>query len=97
MYAVIHVSGRQEQVMPGEVIEIEKLAGEVGDIVSFGNAITIVDGEKLDLAPKAEVKGKILEHGKGDKVLVFKKLRRKRYMRKKGHRQQYTAVEILAW
>lgn len=97
MYAVIHVSGRQEKVEPGEVIEVEKLEGNVGDTISFGTAITIADGDKLDLAPKAEIKGEIIEHGLGEKVIVFKKLRRKRYMRKKGHRQQYTAVKILTW
>lgn len=97
MYAVIHVSGRQEKVSAGETIEVEKLEGNVGDTVSFGTAISIIDGDKIDLAPKIEVKGEIVEHGKGEKVLVFKKLRRKRYMRKKGHRQQYTAVKILNW
>ncbi len=96
MYAVINVSGRQEKVIPGETITIEKVEGNIGDTISFGVPVLLADTD-IDLGAKAEIKGKILEHGKGDKVLVFKKLRRKRYMRKKGHRQQYTKVEILKW
>lgn len=96
MYAVINVSGRQEKVMPGEKITVEKLEGKVGDTISFGKPLLVADKD-IELGGKAEIKGKILEHGLGDKVLVFKKLRRKRYMRKKGHRQEYTTVEILKW
>jgi large subunit ribosomal protein L21 len=56
-----------------------------------------VDGIKLDLTSKVEVKAKIVSHGKGDKVRVFRKLRRKRFIRNKGHRQPYTELEILSW
>ncbi len=97
MYAVIKVSGRQEKVVPGETIRVEKMIGEIGDTISLGSPIAVIDDKKLDLAVKAEVKAKIVAHGKGDKVRVFKKLRRKRFMRNKGHRQQYTELEILSW
>ena len=97
MYAVIKASGRQEKVVPGETIRVEKMIGEIGDTISLGSPIAVIDDKKLDLAVKAEVKAKIVAHGKGDKVRVFKKLRRKRFMRNKGHRQQYTELEILSW
>ncbi|MBP7057513.1 50S ribosomal protein L21 [Candidatus Gracilibacteria bacterium] len=97
MYAVVQVSGRQEKVIPGETISVEKIIGEVGDVISLGSPLAVVDGIKLDLTSKVEVKAKIVSHGKGDKVRVFRKLRRKRFIRNKGHRQPYTELEILSW
>lgn len=97
MYAVVNVSGRQEKVMPGEKIKVEKMLGEVGDTISLGAPVAVVDEQKLDLASKAEIKATIVAHGKSEKVQVFKKHRRKRFMRNKGHRQEYTELEILSW
>ncbi|MGD9023075.1 MAG: 50S ribosomal protein L21 [Deltaproteobacteria bacterium] len=98
MYAVILTGGKQYKVSEGETIRIERIPGEVGAPVSldrvlmFSNGGTVKVGQPT-LADVA-VTGHIVEQGKARKVLVFKQKRRKRYRRKQGHRQQYTAIKI---
>ncbi|MCF8052362.1 MAG: 50S ribosomal protein L21 [Desulfobacterales bacterium] len=98
MYAVVNTGGKQYKVAEGEVFRVEKLAGEVGDPVSFDRVLLFSDGEKVAVGQPAledaAVKGHIVEQGKAKKVLVFKYKRRKRYRRKQGHRQRFTAVKI---
>jgi len=98
MYAVVNTGGKQYRVCEGDTFRIEKLAGEVGSPVSFDKVFMITDGEKVSLGnpvlENAKVVGHIVEQGKSKKVIVFKYKRRKRYRRKQGHRQQYTAVKI---
>ena len=98
MYAVVSTGGKQYKVAEGEVLRVEKIAGEVGDPVSFDRVLLLSDGEKVTVGQPvvedAAVKGRIVEQGKAKKVLVFKYKRRKRYRRKQGHRQQFTAVKI---
>lgn len=99
MQAVVRTGGKQYRVKPGDVISVEKLSGNAGDTVEFGEVLLVSDSEgKVEvgspLIENAKVTGKILKHGKGDKIIVFKFKRRKGYRRKKGHRQIYTAVEI---
>ena len=98
MYAVVSTGGKQYKVAEGEVLRVEKITGEVGEPVSFDKVLLFSDGENVNVGqPNLEnvaVKGHIVEQGKAKKILVFKYKRRKRYRRKQGHRQQYTAVKI---
>jgi large subunit ribosomal protein L21 len=98
MYAVVATGGKQYKVQEGEVLRVEKLTGEVGSEVAFGEVLLLSDGEKLlvgkPVVAGAQVKGHIVEQGRSKKIIVFKYKRRKRYRRKNGHRQPYTAVQI---
>jgi len=98
MYAVIKTGGKQYRVAKGDKISVEKLPGNVGDAISF-DEVLLLGGESLKLGKPlvsgAKVEAKILEHGRGEKVIIFKFRRRKNYRRKNGHRQPYTALEIL--
>ena len=98
MYAVIRTGGKQYKVAKNDVITVEKLAGEKGATVSF-DEVLMVGGEGAamvgaPLVAGAKVTGTVLEQGKGNKVLVFKKRRRKNSRRKNGHRQFETVVRI---
>ncbi|HEX5228885.1 MAG TPA: 50S ribosomal protein L21 [Bryobacteraceae bacterium] len=98
MYAVVEVGGKQFRVAPGDVIKVDTLAGDVGSEVEFASVKAIVnDSDALtvgDALSSARVKGTITEHGRGDKVIVFKFKRKKQYKRTIGHRQNYTAVRV---
>ncbi len=97
MYAVIKTGGKQYRVKSGDKIFIEKLPGNVGDAVSF-EEVLFLGGEAVKLGKPtvagAKVAGTIVEHGRGEKVIIFKFRRRKNYRRKTGHRQPFTAVQI---
>jgi large subunit ribosomal protein L21 len=98
MYAVVATGGKQYKVQEGEVLRVEKLTGEVGSQVAFDQVLMLSDGENVQLGQPVlegvQVKGHIVEQGKHRKILVFKYKRRKRYRRKQGHRQPFTAVKI---
>jgi large subunit ribosomal protein L21 len=98
MYAIVDSGGKQYKVKEGETLRVEKLAGEVGNKVSFDKILMFSDGENVNIGtPILEdvaVNGHIVEQGKAKKIIVFKYKRRKRYRRKNGHRQQFTAVKI---
>ena len=98
MYAVLNSGGKQYKVRKGEILRVEKLPGEVGSPVIFDRILMFSDGEDVNIGqPVLEgvaVKGHIVEQGKAKKIIVFKYKRRKRYRRKRGHRQEYTAVQI---
>lgn len=98
MYAVVATGGKQYKVQEGEVLRVEKLAGEVGSEIAFDEVLMTSDGENVKigqpLVEGAQVKGHIVEQGKTKKIIVFKYKRRKRYRRKQGHRQPYTAIKI---
>ncbi|HEY1955110.1 MAG TPA: 50S ribosomal protein L21 [Polyangiaceae bacterium] len=97
MYAVIKTGGKQYRVKQGDKIFVEKLPGNVGDAVAF-EEVLLLGGESLKLGKPivsgAKVAGTIVEHGRGEKVIIFKFRRRKNYRRKTGHRQPFTAVQI---
>lgn len=101
MYAVIKTGGKQYRVATGDVIKVEKLDGEVGNSIDF-DQVLLVGGEGADdgamvgtpLIDGAKVTAEVLEQGKGDKVLIFKKKRRKNYRRTRGHRQWQTVLRI---
>ena len=101
MYAVIKTGGKQYRVAAGDVIKVEKLDGEVGNNVAFDQVLMVggegAEGGAVIGAPTvkgAEVTAEVLEQGKGDKVLIFKKKRRKNYRRTRGHRQHQTVLRI---
>lgn len=98
MYAVVATGGKQYRVEAGDIVRVEKLAGELGAEVAFDQVLMLGDGETVRIGqPLVEgvaVKGHIIEQDKYKKILVFKYKRRKRYRRKQGHRQPYTAVKI---
>ena len=98
MYAVIATGGKQYKVNEGDVVRVEKLAGDVGSKVDISEVLMVGgEGEAKIGSPtvdKATVTGEIVEQGKSKKVLVFKKKRRKGYKKMQGHRQSYTALRI---
>nr|WP_320146098.1 50S ribosomal protein L21 [uncultured Anaeromusa sp.] len=98
MYAIIETGGKQYRVQEGDKIVVEKLAVEEGQEVAFERVLTVVkDGEVLVGAPVvagAKVVGKVVEHGKGKKILVFKYKAKSNYRRRQGHRQPFTQVVI---
>jgi large subunit ribosomal protein L21 len=100
MYAIVATGGKQYKVQEGDVLRVEKLTGVVGDEVAFDQVLLVGAGEDVRIGQPVvegvQVKGTIVEQGKNKKVLVFKYKRRKRYRRKQGHRQPFTAVKINA-
>jgi large subunit ribosomal protein L21 len=98
MYAVVNSGGKQYKVQQGQVLRIEKIPGDVGNPVTFERVLMFSDGENVSIGqPELDdvaVEGHIVEQGKAKKIIVFKYKKRKRYRRKKGHRQEFTAVLI---
>ena len=98
MYAIVDIAGKQFKVAKDQYIYAPKLDGENGSAVSFDQVLLVDNGVSVEIgAPTVSgvtVSGKILEHVKGNKVIIFKKKRRKGYAVKNGHRQQFTKVQI---
>lgn len=99
MYAIIQTGGKQYKVEAGDEILIEKLSAEEGDEVTFD--VLLISGDEGVTIGKPFVEGvlakaKVLGHGKGKKVVVFKYKPKKNYRKKQGHRQPFTRVEILS-
>jgi large subunit ribosomal protein L21 len=100
MYAVIKTGGKQYRVKPGDVLVVEKLAGEPGDTVAFDQVLMLGEGEAVTLgAPlvaDAAVSATFIETRKGEKVKIFKKIRRQGYRRTRGHRQFESVLRVTA-
>src|SRR5437899_8020250 len=98
MYAVIQSGGKQYRVAPGATIRIERVDGKVGEKVNFGSVLAVhTDDKKVLLgadAGKATVSGKIVEQGRAKKLIVLKFKRTNQYKIRRGHRQNYTAVQV---
>jgi large subunit ribosomal protein L21 len=94
MYAVIKTGGKQYRVAKDDVITIERLKGDAGEAVTFDTVLMVGDKAGTPTVEGAAVKGTIVEQGRGDKIIVFKKKRRKDYKRTSGHRQDLTVVQI---
>ena len=98
MYAIIETGGKQYKVQEGDVVFIEKLVAEEGSVVSFDQVLAISNEGSLNfgspLVKDATVSGKVLNHGKEKKVIIFKYKPKKGYRKKQGHRQPYTKVQI---
>lgn len=97
MYAVIETGGKQYRVQEGDIITIEKIKAEVGEAVAFDKVLVLSDGKDVKVGTPyldATVTGSVVEHGKGQKVIIFKYKAKKDYRKKQGHRQPYTMVKI---
>jgi large subunit ribosomal protein L21 len=98
VYAIIQTGGKQYRIAPGDVLRVERLPGEPGEEVILDQVLLVTDGVAVQvgqpLVPNATVRTQIVRQGKGKKVLIFKKKRRKNYRRKQGHRQLFTALQI---
>ena len=98
MYAIIESCGKQYKVAEGDVVFFEKLDAEEGKKVTFDNVILVSEEGKVQVGNPyvkgVKVEGKVISHGKGKKIIVFKMKPKKNYRRKQGHRQPYTKVEI---
>ena len=93
MYAIFETGGKQYTATVGDVVKVEKLDNEVGSKVEL-NALLVVDGENVK-AGNGKVVCEVVEHGKGEKVVVYKYKAKKNYRRKQGHRQPFTAIKVL--
>ena len=100
MFAVIKTGGKQYRVAKDDKLIVEKLVGEVGSVIQLGNVLMIGKNGKeptigAPVVEKAAVFAEVIEQGKADKVIIFKKKRRQNYRRTKGHRQQQTILRIV--
>jgi large subunit ribosomal protein L21 len=97
MFAVIKTGGKQYRVAADDILEVEKIAGNPGDVVEFAEVLVVGGDSPLLGTPTiagAIVAGEVLEQGRGPKVIAFKKRRRKNSRRKRGHRQEFTRLRI---
>jgi large subunit ribosomal protein L21 len=98
MYAVVAAGGKQYKVSEGDILRVEKIAGDVGESVALDRVLMVADGQDVTIGmpvvENAVVNASIVEQGRAKKILVFKYKRRKRYRRTQGHRQSYTAIKI---
>jgi large subunit ribosomal protein L21 len=98
MFAVIKTGGKQYRVAPEDVLKIEKIAGEPGEIVQLGNILAVGEGADVKIGTPvvegASIAVEVVEQGRGPKVIAFKKRRRQNSRRKRGHRQLLTTVRI---
>jgi large subunit ribosomal protein L21 len=98
MFAVLNTGGKQYKVSQGDLIEVEKLDSDVGDKVTLSQVLMVGEGEKVEVGSpyvsNCKVTGEVVEQGKGAKIIIFKKKRRKNYRRKNGHRQFFTQLKI---
>ncbi len=98
MYAIVEIAGQQFKVEEGRKIFVHRLDAETGKSLEFERVLLVEDGDKIVVGePTVKdfiVAGKVLEHVRGDKVIVFKKKKKKGYQVKNGHRQNFTQIEI---
>ena len=98
MFAVVEIAGQQMKVSPSERVFVPKLAGTIGATVTFDQVLLLADEKNVKIGTPyvkgSTVKAKLLGHVKDEKVIVFKKKKRKGYRVRRGHRQQYSEIEI---
>jgi large subunit ribosomal protein L21 len=98
MYAVLRTGGKQYCVEPGSLLEVEKLPGEIGDTLEFDEVLLLANGDDIKvgqpLVSGAKVAAKILSQSRGEKKIIYKKIRRHGKKLKKGHRQSLTKIEV---
>jgi large subunit ribosomal protein L21 len=99
MYAVVKTGGKQYRVSAGEKLKVEQIPADIGSEIELNEVLMVADGEAVrfgsPLLAGASVKARVLAHGRGEKVRIFKLRRRKHYRKTQGHRQNYTEIEIL--
>ncbi|HRH66703.1 MAG TPA: 50S ribosomal protein L21 [Bacteroidia bacterium] len=100
MYAIVNIAGQQFKVQKDQTVIVHRLGGEEGKTLEFSDVVLVDDNGKVKIgAPTikgASVSAKILSHVRGDKVIIFKKKRRKGYQKQTGHRQDLTKIQIEA-
>ena len=96
MFAVVRTGGKQYRVAADQKIIVDRMVGEAGDVISLNDVLMIGDGEGLKSVEGQVVSAEIVAQFKGDKVIVFKKKRRKGYQKMNGHRQSLTRIRINA-
>lgn len=99
MYAIIETGGKQYKVKEGDVIRVEKLDAEPGETLEISRVLAIVEDDNKVVVGRPVVEGakavlKVQEHGKGEKIIVFKYKPKKNYRKKQGHRQPFTQVVV---
>ncbi|MCK5915473.1 MAG: 50S ribosomal protein L21 [Deltaproteobacteria bacterium] len=98
MYAVLRTGGKQYKVSSGDMLDVERIVGETGDIIEFPEVLSLIDEDDVKvgtpLLEGATVKGEIIAQKRGKKILVFKSKRRKGYRKRQGHRQELTQLKI---
>ena len=99
MYAVIRINGEQHLVRDGDIIRTQKMAFTEGERIEIDDVLLLCDGDEVSVGRPTlqgvSVDAEVRRHGKGKKIVVFKKKRRKGYSRKAGHRQEFTEIKIL--
>src|SRR5438477_9780633 len=99
MYAIVETGGKQYRVKPGDTIAVERIAGEPGEVLDLGRVLLVADngaGTRIG-APGVEgavVRAEVVEHARGEKIIVFRYKSKVRYRRKTGHRQALTRLRI---
>ena len=98
MYAIFRSGGRQYEARPGQVVKVEKIAGQIGESVTLDEVLLFSDGDQLrvgqPLVEGVKVQATIIEQGRLRKIVIFKHKRRKDYRKKQGHRQAFTAMRV---
>ena len=99
MYAVVNTGGKQVKLSEGDIVRVEKLDAPVGDQIELDSVCLLAKDDKLVVEPKALAKAKVIcqvtRQDRAKKIRVFKKKRRKNYMRTYGHRQSYTELKVV--
>jgi large subunit ribosomal protein L21 len=100
MYAVIKTGGKQYKVTVGQKLKVEQIPAELDSQIELNEVLMIADGESVTvgapLIDGAIVTAKVIAHGRGDKIRIFKMRRRKHYQKHQGHRQNFTQIEIVS-
>ena len=100
MYAVIKSGGKQHRVSAGQKVKVERLSADVGDSIVINDVLMVGSGGDVKIGTPtvagATVQCKVVAHGLGDKIRIFKMRRRKHYQKHQGHRQGYTELEVTA-
>ncbi|HET8611094.1 MAG TPA: 50S ribosomal protein L21 [Burkholderiales bacterium] len=99
MYAVVKTGGKQYRVVAGEKLKIEQIPADIGSEIVLDQVLMVADGDNVSLGNPlvagAAVNARIIAHGRGEKIRIFKMRRRKHYRKTQGHRQNYTEIEVL--
>ena len=100
MYAVVKTGGKQYKVTVGEKLNVEQIPAELDSQIELTEVLMIADGDKVQVGAPfvsgAKVVAKVVEHGRGEKIRIFKMRRRKHYQKRQGHRQNFTQIEIVS-
>jgi large subunit ribosomal protein L21 len=94
MFAIVTIAGQQFKVRQNDELFVHRLSGNAGDKVEFSEVLMTGEGSNVSLGGSVKVQAEILDHLKGEKVIVFKKKRRKGYQKSNGHRQYLTRIKI---